>query len=71
MRTVGKTGAGKSTLIANMAINDMRNKKGFCIIDPHGDLCQVLLDYIPSYRVNDVIYLDPSDRERVFSINPF
>lgn len=67
---IGKTGAGKSTLIANMAINDMRNKKGFCIIDPHGDLCQVLLDYIPSYRVNDIIYLDPSDHERAFSINP-
>ncbi len=67
---IGKTGAGKSTLIANMAINDMRNKRGFCIIDPHGDLCQVLLDYIPSYRVNDVIYLDPADRERSFAINP-
>jgi len=67
---IGKTGAGKSTLIANMAINDMRNRKGFCIIDPHGDLCQVLLDYIPSYRVNDVIYLDPADRERSFAINP-
>jgi energy-coupling factor transporter ATP-binding protein EcfA2 len=67
---IGKTGAGKSTLIANMAINDMRNRKGFCIIDPHGDLCQVLLDYIPSYRVNDIIYLDPSDRERAFAINP-
>lgn len=67
---IGKTGAGKSTLIANMAINDMRNKRGFCIIDPHGDLCQVLLDYIPSFRVNDVIYLDPSDRERAFAINP-
>lgn len=68
---IGKTGAGKSTLIANMAINDMRNRRGFCIIDPHGDLCQVLLDYIPSFRVNDVIYLDPGDHTRAFSINPF
>ncbi len=67
---IGKTGTGKSTLIANMAINDMRNRKGFCVIDPHGDLCEILLDYIPSYRVNDVIYLDPSDRERAFSLNP-
>ena len=67
---IGKTGTGKSTLIANMAINDMRNRKGFCVIDPHGDLCQILLDYIPSYRVNEVIYLDPSDRERAFAINP-
>lgn len=67
---IGKTGAGKSTLIANMAINDMRNKKGFCVIDPHGDLCEILLDYIPSYRINDVIYLDPSNHERAFNLNP-
>lgn len=67
---IGKTGAGKSTLIANMAINDMRNRKGFCIVDPHGDLCETLLDFVPSYRVNDVIYLDPSDPEFAFSINP-
>lgn len=67
---IGKTGSGKSTFIANMAINDMRNGKGFCVIDPHGDLCEILLKYIPSYRVNDVVYLDPSDPERAFSLNP-
>jgi len=53
-----------------MAISDMRNKKGFCVIDPHGDLCEILLNYIPSYRVNDVIYLDPSDPNYSFSLNP-
>ncbi len=67
---IGKTGAGKSTLIANMAISDMRNRKGICVIDPHGDLSEILLDYVPSYRVNDVIYLDPSDSKRAFSLNP-
>lgn len=67
---IGKTGAGKSTLIANMAISDMRNRRGFCIIDPHGDLCETLLDYVPSYRVNDIVYLDPGDTERAFSLNP-
>jgi hypothetical protein len=67
---IGKTGAGKSTLIANMAINDMRNKRGFCIIDPHGDLCETVLDYVPSYRINDIVYLDPGDHERAFSLNP-
>ena len=67
---IGKTGAGKSTLIANMAINDMRNGRGFAIIDPHGDLCETILNYVPSFRVNDVIYLDPSDTEHIFSINP-
>lgn len=68
---IGKTGTGKSTLIANMAINDMRQRRGFCIIDPHGDLCETVLDFVPSYRVNDVIYLDPSDQAHAFSLNPF
>lgn len=68
---IGKTGSGKSTLIANMAINDMRNGEGLAIIDPHGDLSEILLDYIPSYRINDVAYLDPSDTEHPFYLNPF
>lgn len=68
---IGKTGSGKSTLIANMAINDMRNRRGFAIVDPHGDLCEVLLDYVPSFRINDVVYLDPSMPDRAFSLNPF
>ncbi len=67
---IGKTGTGKSTLIANMAINDMRNRRGFAVIDPHGDLCEILLNYVPSYRVNDVVYLDPSDPAHAFHLNP-
>ena len=67
---IGKTGSGKSTLIANMAINDIRNRKGLCVIDPHGDLCEILLNYIPSYRVNDVVYLDPADTKQTFALNP-
>ena len=70
MYIIGKTGTGKSTLIANLAINDIRNGKGICIVDPHGDLCETILDYIPSYRINDVIYMDPSDLDHTFSINP-
>jgi len=67
---IGKTGTGKTTLIANMAINDMRNREGVAVIDPHGDLCEILLDYIPSYRLNDVCYLDPSDVGNPFALNP-
>ncbi len=67
---VGKTGTGKSTMIANMAINDMRNGEGVAVIDPHGDLCDLLLDFVPSYRINDVAYLDPSDLEYPFHLNP-
>lgn len=67
---IGKTGTGKSTMIANMAINDMRNGEGVAVIDPHGDLSNILLDYIPSFRINDVAYLDPSDIEYPFHLNP-
>jgi len=68
---IGKTGTGKSTMIANMAINDMRNGEGVAVIDPHGDLCETLLDYVPSYRINDVAYLDPADTANPFHLNPF
>lgn len=67
---VGKTGTGKSTMIANMAINDMRNDEGVAVIDPHGDLCDILLDYIPAHRINDVAYLDPADLQYPFHLNP-
>src|SRR3989344_2324084 len=67
---IGKTGTGKSTLIANMAINDIRNGEGMAIIDPHGDLSETILEFIPSYRVNDIVYLNPGDIEHPFHINP-
>lgn len=67
---IGKTGTGKSTLIANMAINDMKNGEGMAIIDPHGDLSDILLNYVPSHRTNDVAYLDPSDIDHPFHLNP-
>jgi hypothetical protein len=68
--SMGKTGTGKTTLIANMAINDMRNREGLAVIDPHGDLSDILLNYIPSFRINDVCYLDPSDFGHPFHLNP-
>ena len=66
---MGKTGAGKSTLIANMAIDDIRKDRGVGIIDPHGDLSETIIDYIPRRRMNDVVYLEPFDTERPFSLN--
>lgn len=72
MYVVGKTGTGKTTLIANMAINDIRNGEGVAIVDPHGDLSEVLLDYIPSHRINDVAYLDAAlASKRPFRMNLF
>ncbi len=67
---MGKTGTGKSTMIANMAINDMRNGEGVAVIDPHGDLSDILLDFIPSFRINDLAYLDPADIQYPFHLNP-
>ncbi|AKM80975.1 MAG: hypothetical protein UT13_C0001G0011 [Candidatus Pacebacteria bacterium GW2011_GWF2_38_9] len=68
---IGKTGTGKSTLLANMAINDLKHNEGMCVIDPHGDLVETLLDYIPKHRINDVVYFDPSDQDRTVQINLF
>lgn len=68
--TIGKTGTGKSTLIANMAIDDLKKGRGLAVIDPHGDLSEVLLNFIPKSRINDVIYFNPADRDFPISVNP-
>ena len=67
---IGKTGTGKSTMIANMAIDDLKKDRGMAIIDPHGDLCDVILNYIPKHRINDVIYFNPADKDYPIVINP-
>ena len=59
---MGKTGTGKSTLLENMVIDDMREGRGVAVVDPHGDLIKHLLNYIPEERVNDVILFTPADR---------
>lgn len=66
---IGKSGTGKTTLIANMAIDDIRKGRGVAVIDPHGDLCNTILDYVPSNRVNDVCYFNPADPEYVYPLN--
>jgi len=52
-----------------MAIDDIRKDRGIGIIDPHGDLSDIILDYIPKRRINDVVYLEPFDTKRPFSLN--
>ena len=69
MWAIGKTGTGKSTMIANMAIDDLKKGRGVAIIDPHGDLSETILDYIPASRINDVIYFNPADRDRPINLN--
>jgi len=58
---IGKTGMGKTTLLANMAAQDIQDGFGMAFIDPHGEQAEDLLDYVPRERVKDVVYLNPSD----------
>ena len=67
---VGKTGVGKSTLLENMAIQDIEEGNGILFLDPHGESAERLLRFVPSNRTNDVIYFDPSDTEHPISFNP-
>ncbi len=69
MYVIGKTGVGKSTLLENMAIQDIQNGEGLCVIDPHGGLAEKLLDFVPEHRINDVIYFAPFDAEYPMSFN--
>lgn len=69
MYVIGKTGMGKTTLMENMAIQDIRNGHGVCFIDPHGDSVVKILDYVPSGRVNDVIYFNPADLSNPIAFN--
>lgn len=61
MYLIGKTGMGKSTVIENMIVQDIINGEGVALVDPHGDLAEKIINYVPSNRVNDVIYFNPAD----------
>lgn len=69
MYVVGKTGMGKSTLLENMAVQDIKNGEGMAFIDPHGSAAETLLEYIPENRINDVIYFAPFDLNNPISFN--
>ncbi len=66
---IGKTGMGKSTLLENMAVQDIKNVEGMAFIDPHGKTADLLLEYIPPERVKDVVYFAPFDTEYPISFN--
>src|SRR5882724_5587110 len=61
MYVIGKTGMGKSTLLENMAIQDIQNGEGLAFIDPHGSAVEKLLEFIPYDRIKDVVYFTPFD----------
>lgn len=67
---IGKTGTGKTTLMANMLVSDIKEGSGTALIDPHGDMAEEILDLIPKERMADVIYFDPSDTDFPMAFNP-
>ena len=66
---IGKTGMGKSTLLENMAVQDIKNGEGMAFIDPHGKTADLLLEYVPPERVKDVVYFAPFDTDYPISFN--
>ncbi len=66
---IGKTGMGKSTMLENMAIQDIQNGEGLAFVDPHGASAERLLDYVPRERLRDVLYFAPFDLDHPVSFN--
>jgi energy-coupling factor transporter ATP-binding protein EcfA2 len=66
---IGKTGMGKSTLLENMAVQDIQNGAGMAFIDPHGKTADLLLEYVPKERIRDVIVIAPFDTDFPISFN--
>tara|TARA_R110000850_G_scaffold277120_1_gene423035 strand:- start:14366 stop:17353 length:2988 start_codon:yes stop_codon:yes gene_type:complete len=66
---IGATGVGKSTLIANMMLEDIKQGRGCALFDPHGDICDDILKRIPRNRINDIVLINPSDSEFPIGFN--
>ena len=69
MYLIGKTGMGKSTVLENMIIDDIWAGKGVAVVDPHGDLAEKIIEYIPKERINDVDYFNPADMDNPIAFN--
>lgn len=69
MYVIGKTGMGKSTLLENMAIQDIQNGEGIAFLDPHGGTAEKLLDYVPENRIKDILYFAPFDIDYPIAFN--
>ncbi len=66
---IGKTGMGKSTLLENLAVQDIQDGRGLAFLDPHGKTADLLLEYVPESRVQDVLYFAPFDLDNPVSFN--
>ncbi|TRZ49723.1 hypothetical protein D4S03_07830, partial [bacterium] len=69
MYIIGRTGTGKTELLKSMIIQDMRAGKGLCFLEPHGEGIEQLMELVPPERAEDVIFFDPSDKDRPIGFN--
>lgn len=69
MYVVGKSGTGKTTLLHNMMVQDIMNGEGVCVVDPHGEFVESLLEKIPPERADDVVYFNPADSDYFIGFN--
>jgi hypothetical protein len=69
MYIIGKSGTGKSKFIAGMAIQDILNGEGVCLLDPHGDLIADVISRVPPERAEDVVLFAPADTDRPIALN--
>ncbi|CAN5394754.1 hypothetical protein BH09PAT4_BH09PAT4_00030 [soil metagenome] len=66
---IGGTGNGKTTMLLYGIVQDIKNGKGIAVIDPHGDLAETILKYIPEERIKDVVYMNPDDLAHPIGMN--
>jgi len=70
MYIVGKSGVGKSKLLELLIRQDVARGNGICLIDPHGDIIEDILNFIPEHRIDDVCLIDPGDADFPIAFNP-
>jgi hypothetical protein len=70
MYIIGQTGTGKSTLLLNQALEDLKAGNGFCTLDPHGELAEYIIERFPKERIDDLIYFDLANTEYPLAFNP-
>src|ERR1017187_5879545 len=72
MHVLGSSGSGKSRFMEWMIRGDLRNRQGFCLVDPHGELYDAVVAYAARHVLDrEIILLNLSEPESVVSFNPF